>query len=405
MISRILHIAIILIMGTMNLITTAHAVTRIANPAEPSNGVESVKLVELWRAGGEDDELFFGNVVQVIGDEAGHTFVLDVQMEKTFLFSPTGQLLRELGGHGEGPGETNNINSIFLLGENQVAQGQVLPGKVVTVDRQGDPGEFFSVTDPDAPGSGFVLLLNGTANANQLLLVGMRWGMDDTGQLIQNMFLRRYDHDGTPRNSYYTKSSSFDATHFVFDELKFDFIWNRFGLTNSGAICHAPRRNVYEIEICSPDGTLQKIYQRDYQSVLRNDNDKLQARLTHEGIGSRYGRELQGVTIEETEPDIVALWPMPNGEILVRTSRGDRNRPTGVLTTLDVFDDQGRFIKQRQLICPGDPLRDGIHVMPDGKVVVVIGAADAGRREVGSTTAESIDGLELELAVICYEAR
>ncbi len=112
---------------------TAEAGNQIANPAQPVNGIETRELTELWRAGGENDELFFGNVVQVIGDGAGRVFVLDVQMEQTHMFSPAGDLIATLGGHGEGPGEVNNINSIWRLGDDQLAQAQVMPGKVVNV--------------------------------------------------------------------------------------------------------------------------------------------------------------------------------------------------------------------------------------------------------------------------------
>jgi 6-bladed beta-propeller len=405
MVSMLSGRVLLILAAFMSNIAIAHGQPEITNSATPISGVSSLHLSEQWRAGGEDDELFFGNVVQVIGDNSGRVFVLDVQMENTYMFSPAGDLLETLGGHGEGPGEVNNINSIWVMDDDQIGQGQVMPGKVVGINYNGDPGESFRVVDPDAPGSSFVLILNGTANSELILLAGMRWSMSETGQLIQDMFLRRYDLDGTPRNSYLTKNSTFDATHFVFDELKFDFIWNRFGLSDSGDICVAPHRNEYLIEIHSPDGELIRTIKREYRSVSRGADDKLQARLTHEGIGSRYGRELQGVTIENTEPDIHSLWTMEEGEIWIRTSQGDRKRPVGVFTTVDIFNESGEFINQRQIMCPGDPLRDGLHLLPDGRVVIVIGAADAGRREVGSTTAESINGTETELEVICYAAQ
>ena len=37
---------------------------RMDNPAQPVNGIEAIDLQELWRRGGEGDELFFGLVVQ-----------------------------------------------------------------------------------------------------------------------------------------------------------------------------------------------------------------------------------------------------------------------------------------------------------------------------------------------------
>ena len=188
----------------------------------------------------------------------------------------------------------------------------------------------------------------------------------------------------------------------MFDELKYDFVWNRFAITPRGNVCFAPHRNAYEIHVCRADGTPEFIAARECESLQRDENSRTQAHLTHQAIGSHYGRELRGVTVEDTEADIVALWASPDETLWVRTSRGDRQRPAGVLTTIDVFDAKGKLVSKRQLICPGDPQRDGIHFLPGNRLVVVTGAADAGRREVGSTTAESMNGEETELEVICY---
>jgi len=374
-------------------------VARVHNRAPRAGDIESVRMQELWRAGGQDDEVFFGNVLQVLGGPEGEVFVLDVQLVKTFVFSKSGVLLRELGGEGEGPGEVTNINSILLTSDGRLGQGQVLPGRIVFVDRQGEPSGSMRLTDPEGS---FVLLMNGQANEDLLLLAGMRWSMSEEGELVQNMFLRRYEHDGTPGHDFCTKESAFDAANFVFDELKFDFIWNRFAVTAEGLVCFAPHRNAYEIHACRADGTPVFVATRDYESLQRDDEARTQARLTHEALGSHYGRQLMGVTVEDAEPDIVSLWPSPDGTLWVRTSRGDRERPAGVLTTVDVLDGRGQLIAQRQLVCPGDPERDGIHFLPGDRVVVVRGAAEAGRREVGSTTAESMGGDAAELEVVCY---
>ena len=72
--------------------------------------------------------------------------------------------------------------------------------------------------------------------------------------------------------------------------------------------------------------------------VIADQVDRRRAELNTEAIGSQYGQRLQGVTVEDTEPDITALWCRPDGSLWVRTSRGDRERAPGVLTTIDVFD-------------------------------------------------------------------
>lgn len=370
--------------------------------SEPEQGTESVQLKELWRAGGEDDEVFFGNVLQVVGGPGGKTYVLDVQLLQIFVYSPEGELLGTLGGQGEGPGEVNNSNCMMSLPDGGVGLGQVMPGKVALIDAAGNPGPILRITDPGVPEGGLVLVMEGCAGPGQLALGCMRWSMSDDGKLVQDMFLRGYGLDGSPGAEFIHKQSAFDAAYFEFDELKYDFIWHRFGVLPDGRVCFAPDRNRYEISICRPDGTPERVLTRPYRSVKRNAEQKEQARLTTEAIGSHYGRQLLGVTVEDTEPDILDLWASPEGTLWVRTSEGDSDPQEGVLTTVDVLTPEGKYLARRKLICPGDPLHDGIHFLPGGRVMVAFGAMDAYRREVDSTTSESQGAEEAIHELVCY---
>lgn len=382
--------------------STATAETRVENGAAPSQGVTDLQLTESWRAGGEDDDVFFGNVLQVESGPDGLVYVLDVQLVQIFVYSAEGELLRTLGRRGEGPGEVNNANSMLTLADGRIGLGQVLPGKLVMVDGEGEPAGTLRITDPEAPDSGFVLLMGGQAHHDFLVLSGMRWRMGD-GELIQDMFLRRYGLDGAPAADYFTKAAHFDATCFVFHEAGYDFVWNRFGIDPQGQVVVAPHRNDYEIRSCGESGEVSRVVTRSYHSLRRDEAALRRARLNTEALGSQYGRTLEGVTVEPTEPDIVALSCRSDGSLWVRTSRGDNLRDPGVLTTIDVFDPDGNFMAQRRLLAAGDPARDGIHLLADGRVVVVSGAADAYRRDTHSTTDEAEGADERPLEVICYQ--
>jgi len=394
-------IRILLLLCVFALPTLAGPV-RVDNGSAPSGGVIDVQLTELWRAGGEDDEVFFGNVLQVLPGPDGETYVLDVQLVQVFVFDTDGHFLRTLGSEGEGPGQVNNANGMLTLADGTVGIGQVLPGKLELVARDGAPRGSIRLTDPKAPDSGFILLLGGQAHVDFLAIAGMRWSMNESGEMGQDMFLRRYSLDGAPSVDYLTKVAPINTTHFVFDEQTFDFVWNRFGLTPEGRVCFAPERNAYEVRVCTADGAVERVITRVYESFKRSAEDTRRAELTHEAIGAHYGRELMGVTVEKTEPDITALWTNPDGTLWVRSGRGDFDRAPGVLTTVDVFDGEGNFTEQRRLLCPGDPRLDAIHFLPGGRLVVVTGAVDAYRRENNTGTAEAAGGEERPLEVICY---
>jgi hypothetical protein len=377
---------------------------RIENPAEPRDGVVEAVFGEQWRAGGEDDEVFFGNVLQVLPAPAGGLYVLDSQLLTVFHFDAAGELLGTLGRKGDGPGELNNVNSIVNMPDGSLGIGQVLPGKVVQVAPDGTPVRSFRVTDPEAPDSGFVLYLDGVAQGEMLVAVGMRWRMDAPPAMVQEMFLRRYDLEGIAVADFLHKETAFDTGNFVFTEQGYDFVWTRFDLMPDGRVCFAPDRNRYEIMVCDSGGNPERLITRPYRSWKRTGTEKEEARRSMAAIAEHYGREVREVTVEETEADILALRVMNDGGIRVRTSRGDRNRPAGVLTTLDEFDPEGVFVRQLAVQAPGDPESDAIHLLADGRVVVVAGAVEAYRREQNTERDLEDDGAGIEVEVICFGA-
>jgi hypothetical protein len=68
---------------------------------------------------------------------------------------------------------------------------------------------------------------------------------------------------------------------------------------------------------------------------------------------------------------------------------------------LDVFDHEGRFTHQMELRLPGDPDRDGLFLLDDGRLAVVVGGLDAWLSQQG-VESSSEDAPVLE--VICYDA-
>jgi len=382
--------------------TTTTAATRVDNPASPVEGVVERPLTELWRTGAADDDVFFGNVLQVLPAPDAGLYVLDSQLLTVFHLDAAGALVGTLGRRGDGPGEVNNVNSMVAMPDGSLGIGQVLPGKVVVVAADGTPVRSFRVTDPAAPGSGFVLYLGGVAHDDMLVATGMRWRMDSLPLMVQETFLRRYDLDGIAVHDFLRKETTFDLQAFVFTESGYDFVWTRFDVRPDGRICVAPARNVYEIQLLAPDGEVERIITRPYTSVPRSTAEREEARRSLTAIGTNYGRELQDVQVEATEADILSLRAMADGSLWVRTSRGDRDRPDGVLTSLDVYDPAGRFVRQLALRAPGDPTRDAIYLLSDGRVVVVTGAVAAYRREQDTERDQDDAGADAVVEVVCY---
>ena len=165
----------------------------------------------------------------------------------------------------------------------------------------------------------------------------------------------------------------------------------------------APDRNAYTIQVFDPEGKLVRVIERQFESLVRNTEQTDQARLTFEAVGRNYPTPVQEVIVEQTEPDIAGIHVADDGSLWVRSSRGENERRDGVLTTFDVFDADGHFQQQVELVGPGDPNEDAVFVLEGKRVVVVMGALDAFRTMQGVSAEEGVDaGEDTPLEVICY---
>jgi hypothetical protein len=374
----------------------------VENPQHPRDGACEIVLKEIWRHGGEDSELFFGNVLQVIPAGQGGAYVLDSQLLKVFHLDAQGQLIGTLGGQGEGPGEITNVNSIMNLPDGNLGMGQVLPGVVACLQPDGTPAGKIHIHDREDAGSTFVLFMDGWAQGENLLAIAMRWRMPGASTMVQDMYLRSYDLQGQPLVDFLHKKTEFNLADFVLTEKGYDFVWTRCGVLPGGQAVFVPERDVYAIHVARPDGQLERIIKKEEEPWCRDAHQKEEARLSHAAVASHYGREVRGVVAEKTDPAVTALTVLEDGRLWVRSSQGDRAREPGLLTTLDEFDPEGLFIRNLKLRGPGDPAQDAIHILSGSRLVLVTGAAQAYRREQNTERADSQDD-EKPVEVTCYQ--
>jgi hypothetical protein len=79
-----------------------------------------------------------------------------------------------------------------------------------------------------------------------------------------------------------------------------------------------------------------------------------------------------------------------------------RLRPEGAIGVFDVFDRDGRYVRQLTLMGEGDPLDDGIFILGD-RVFVITDLLDADLATHGGKKGEEAEMDEAEpIEVICY---
>lgn len=357
-------------------------------------------LHELWRAGGEDDEVLFGSVAAVKTDAQGHLLLLDSQLAEVHVYGPDGKHLATLGREGDGPGETRRPGDMALLPDGTAALVQGFPGRLVKIAPDGTPAGQVTYSPPGGPTAGqFAALIRALAAGDDLLMAGIRMTAGGS-QSTQTYFLALCDANGVEQKSLLTKQNVIDYADLRLDERATDFIWARVAVGPDGKVFVAPERDAYAIEVFAPDGSELRTITRDYQAPPRTERQRETATRTLKGVGAYYPAPLKGVTIADTEPAVGGLWVTADDRLWVATGRSDRDVPAGCWTVLDVFDGNGAFLRQVALPGDHDPLQDALYVLPDGRVVVVTGALDAWLNQQATGGGDAA-GTPLE--VICYK--
>jgi hypothetical protein len=373
----------------------------VENGAEPEQGLKIVDMTELWRAGGEDDEIFFGNIGAVRFGPSGEIYLLDSQLAEVHVYSQKGEHLRTIGHEGDGPGEMRNPADMFITADGVINAIQSMPGRIVKLTPDGLPaGEATYSQGPDNPGQ-FGVLIAGRAVGQDMVLAGIRMVFSG-GVNQQTYFLARCGNDGLQKAVLLEKKHEVNMAAFSLDEGSMDFVWSRLAVGPQGQVYAGPERNAYLINEYDADGAVVRTITREYKSPPRDDRQKKLARQIIEAVGANYPVPPQEITIEDTEPVLSNLFVSGDGMIWAQTSNGNREAPDGTWVVLDVFAPDGKFTYQVALKGEHDPARDAVFVLPNNEVIVVVGALDAWLNQQGANAdeAEAQEGEPLE--VISY---
>ncbi len=386
-------------------------VPHVMNGPTPRDGIEPLRLEELWSAGGEEDEMIFGLVTKVCADEEGNIYVLDAQLNVVHVYSPDGELLRTLFGEGEGPGEIRDARDMVLLPDGRVAALQEFPGKLVFVDRDGMPAGALPLYKQSPEVGGSPSLTCGFSGGGYIVLSGT-WNVYGSEPGIQQRtnFLSRFSADGNEEIRYCESLTQYNFNDLVFDEkVHVPAFWMNAAVGPDGRVYVAPYQDRYEIHVHAPDGELERVIEREYTRWKRTDAERRRVRGMIESATNGMPFEVK-ISVEEYEPDIVyiqrGLRLRADGTLWVLTSRGLREQAPGIMVTFDVFDPNGVFVKQVAVACEGNSLWDGIFFADPDRVVVVKGFTDAVAAQFGRgarlSDEEPASG---EMRVICYGVR
>jgi outer membrane protein assembly factor BamB len=383
--------------------TVKGGVVYAANPAVPSDGKSTLTPQELWRAGGDDEEIIFGVLSDVALDAQGNLYALDMQLSTISVFDGDGNFLRTIGREGEGPGEFRRAGHLFVTPDNKVAVAQTMPGKIVLLAPDGKPGGDFPL--PPAPDGGTLMLWDAGA-AGRSVVVGTGTFVQKDGKFTTSSSLQLLAPDGTPRGKVTERSQVNDMANMSLEEKSIRRpVWTA---SADGKLYVNDAFDTYEIEFYGADAKLARVATRDYQHRERSKEEMASAdrpRLMMRGGrgGGRGGQRFEAKP-SPTDPDVLQMFARDDGTLWVLSSRGGRDVPKGTIARFDVFDADGHFVREVSIQGEGSYRADGIAIVGD-RLVVLKGLRSAQRAMFASMSNDESAQEEEEaepMAIVCY---
>ncbi len=349
-------------------------VPHIVNGTQPAQGLQTINLEEVWRAGGDDGDDFFGLITQVVISDDGTIYLLDTRLSEVPVYSPDGERLNTLSRQGEGPGETNMPTDLVMMPDGNLGLVQSFPGKIIKIDLEGNPqGDFQPILEE----GGFLVLTDCKANPNgEVTITGKNIKQAGPTSRQENNFVSNFSDDGKEAVRMVEMIKETDFSNFSFNEDEQDEVtFRKMAVGQDGRVYVNKIRNKYEIEVYLPDGKLDRVIERKYEHRKRSDKEYNRVYSIAEAQLSQVpGAKFD---ISRTEPDINSLRIGADGNLYVTSSHSGFEQPEGVFVTYDVFDPDGAFIKQVSVKCEGNGLEDNLFWSADGSAVLVTGFMEA----------------------------
>ncbi len=374
-------------------------IRHIVNPETP---VEEVTLhaKELWQRGGEDDDILFGMVSQLVRDGQGNIYLLDGQLSEIHVFSPQGEHLRKIGREGEGPGEFRNAADMYLGPGGTLGVVQIFPGKIVHLATDGTPAGNFPL--PEVEGGGFQLVFVGRGLADRVVLAGAQQQMQG-GQQVQLSYLEAFDQHGKPTVRYHEEKAETRFGGMKFIEKSFSNFQRRWALAPDGRVAAALAFDDYQITVWNADGSVDRVIERpQYAPLARTSEAKKRYQKLYDAITRWNPRST--FEVSDTHSAVAQIFFRDDGSLWILSARGMWEGKPGVFASFDVYDKQGRYARRAHLVLDGDPVEDGIFFVGDRvyQVTDLFGAVMANFG--GGTTAADGEAVQAEpVKLIAYE--
>ncbi|MBU8869504.1 MAG: 6-bladed beta-propeller [Gemmatimonadales bacterium] len=372
-------------------------VVHVRNGETPSEGISTIELQEMWRVGDEDDEHIFGVISDVLADDDGNLYLLDMQLSQVSVYSPDGEFLRTISRRGEGPGEVRESQVMIILPNGNLGLVQTFPGKIIMMGLDGIPAGGFSPGMSDPTQGGFNSLNDIQHRSGRLVLCGTSMSMRPEG-VQRTHYLASCQEDGKELVRYLEEADGADLLNGNWvEEDQYYVARGRWALGPDGSVFNASKRNNYTIDVYSHGGDLERVIEREYAPYNRTEEDK--ERFSQRTRIVIHGREVTK-EVSSTDPCLLHLEVRNDGDLWVLHSRSTHKQPEGIFQTWDVFSPEGHFVRQVAVVCAGNPRTDRLVFLDDERAVLLEGFQVAALAMAGGVSeVEEDEGVAIAVAM------
>jgi len=368
---------------------------RVLNPESPAAGEVTLEARELWRVGGDDEDVLIGVINELLTDAEGNVYLLDGQLQEIQVFDPDGEWLRTIGRAGEGPGEFNNAGDMYWAPNGQIGVIQNWPGKIVMLRPDGAPGDLFAL--PYGAGGSLQVASRGFGQEGRIVLSGSAWTTENEQQ-FQRSYLKAYDAAGTELVSFQETSAETQFGNFTFEEETYIDFQRRWTAAADGRVAAPLTFDAYRIHVWNADGTVDRIIERpEFRNAKRTSEETAVFQQIYDRITSwNRGSTFDVAPVHQTISQMIFR---NDGSLWVQSGRDQWQADDGLFTSYDAYDSEGRYIQRVNLDLDADAVQDGLFFAGD-RMYVVTDLLSARMSQMGG---EMGDGVDPEpVSVICY---
>jgi len=382
-------------------VETVAGVKVVKNPAKPMEKATSVEMEALWELGGDtdDEDEFFGVIADIEIDDQGNVYLLDAQLSVVKIYTAEGELIREIGREGEGPGEFRRPAAMFFTKDGNLGVMQTIPGKIVLLTPTGEPVGEHPLPEPED--GGYQLLTGGQANKGQLVIGMARTKVaDDQSEWARNDFLTRIDSEGNQLATYATQNKKIVFANAILNFADWDTFERRWTVAPDGKVYACESYADYEVTVWNADGSVDKKITREYKHRAHTAEEKefMSKMMEH------FAQTIPNckVEVEDDAKDIESMYIRDDGSVWILTSNGTHDYPDGSVGVFDVYNKEGQFVREVTLMGDGDP-QDDYYMFVKDRFYVVTDFLQAAMVAQGATGLYDEDDEAEPMAVRCYK--